>query len=75
MNSSRKAGNAQFVASLQGVNEKRVIQQVASDPCNLRLKAQRSTKGIEVETDPVRDCTGNPVSDGTVVTFTAADSS
>ncbi len=75
MNSSRKAGNAQFVASLQGANEKRVIQQVASDPCNLRLKAQRSPKGIEVETDPVRDCTGNPVSDGTVVTFTAADSS
>ena len=26
-----------------------------------------------VETEPVRDCAGNPVPDGTVVTFTAKD--
>jgi hypothetical protein len=26
-----------------------------------------------VETDPVRDCSGNPVPDGTIVTFTSVD--
>jgi hypothetical protein len=71
MDSSRKAGNAQFTASVGSIEEKRVIQQVASDPCNLRMRVQRNPKGISVETDPIRDCTGNPVPDGTVVTFTA----
>ena len=47
------------------------MQQVASDPCSLRIKGQRTTKGIVVETEPVRDCSGNPVPDGTVVSFTA----
>lgn len=71
MNSGRKAGNAQFVAALDGIEQPRVIQQVASDPCHLQIKAERNARGILVETAPVRDCSGNPVSDGTVVTFTA----
>jgi hypothetical protein len=71
MNSGRKAGNAQFVAALDGVEETRVIQQVASDPCHLQIRAERNQRGILVQTAPVRDCSGNPVSDGTVVTFTA----
>jgi len=36
----------------------------------LRIRAQRTAKGILVETEPVRDCSGNPVPDGTIVTFT-----
>ncbi len=71
MNSGRKAGNAKFVAALDGIEQLRVIQQVASDPCHLQIKAERNARGILVETAPVRDCSGNPVSDGTVVTFTA----
>ena len=71
MNSGSKAGNAQFVAALDGIEEARVIQQVASDPCHLQIRAERSPRGILVQTAPVRDCSGNPVSDGTVVTFTA----
>ncbi len=71
MNSGRKAGNAQFVAVLGKVEEKRVLQQVASDPCHLQMKAESTAKGVLVQTLPVRDCSGNPVSDGTVVTFTA----
>jgi hypothetical protein len=71
MNSGRKAGNAKFVAALDGIEETRVIQQVAADPCHLQITAQRNAKGVLVETAPVRDCSGNPVSDGTVVTFTA----
>jgi hypothetical protein len=47
------------------------VQQVASEPCRLNIKGQRTPKGIVVETDPVRDCTGNAVPDGTIVTFTA----
>lgn len=71
MNSGSKAGNAKFVAMLHGIEETRVIQQVAADPCHLQIKAERNAKGVLVETAPVRDCSGNPVSDGTVVTFTA----
>lgn len=71
MNSARKAGNAKFVAALGGIEETRVIQQVAADPCHLQIKAERNAKGVLVQTAPVRDCSDNPVSDGTVVTFTA----
>ena len=71
MDSSRKEGPAQFVASVGDVSEKRVVQQVASDPCNLRMNAERTRNGVEVTTDPIRDCSGNPVPDGTIVTFTA----
>jgi len=68
--SGNHAGAAQLVASLGDLSVRRVVQQVASDPCNLRIRAQRTAKGILVETEPVRDCSGNPVPDGTIVTFT-----
>jgi len=70
-NSGKSAGPLQITVSLSDVNARRVVQQVASDPCNLRIKGQRTVKGIQVETEPVRDCSGNPVPDGTIVTFTA----
>jgi len=72
-NSGKSAGALQVVASINDVSARRVVQQVASDPCSLRIKGQRTAKQIIVETEPVRDCTGNPVPDGTVVTFTAKD--
>lgn len=73
--SARKAGAAQFVARVDATEVKRVVQQVASDPCNLRMHvAGRSKDYVTVETDPVRDCTGNPVPDGTIVTFIQTDS-
>jgi len=71
--SGRSAGPLQVTASVNDVSSRRVVQQVASDPCQLRIKGQRTAKGIVVETEPIRDCTGNPVPDGTVVTFTAKD--
>lgn len=74
--SARKAGAAQFVASAGDTSVRRVVQQVASDPCNLRMHVvQHNHDGVIVETDPVRDCTSNPVPDGTIVTFTQTDSS
>jgi hypothetical protein len=70
-NSGKSAGALQVQASIKGVTARRVVQQVASDPCSLRIKGQRTSNGIIVETEPVRDCSGNPVPDGTIVTFTA----
>lgn len=70
MNSAPKAGAAQFQVSVGGVANKRVVQQVPGDPCNLRMSARRSGERVVVETEPVRDCSGNAVSDGTIVTFT-----
>ena len=70
-NSAKTAGPLQVSASINDLTAKRVVQQVASEPCSLRIKGQRSPKGVVVETDPVHDCSGNPVPDGTIVTFTA----
>jgi hypothetical protein len=70
-NSGKSAGALQITASLNDVVARRVVQQVASDPCSLRIKGERTATGIMVETEPVRDCSGNPVPDGTIVTFTA----
>jgi hypothetical protein len=73
-NSGKSAGKIQVVATVGSVSATRAVQQVASDPCNLRMKGQRTAKGIVVETEPVRDCSGNPVPDGTIVTFSAMGS-
>jgi hypothetical protein len=73
--SAPKAGAAQFVAEVDDVSVNRVVQQVASDPCNLRMHVVQHEKDqIIVQTDPIRDCTGNAVPDGTIVTFTQTDS-
>jgi hypothetical protein len=53
---------------------RRVVQQVAADPCSIRMKASRAPDGnILVETAPIEDCSGNAVPDGTIVTFTSVD--
>jgi hypothetical protein len=74
LDSSKKEGPAQFVVSSGTVSVRRVVQQVASDPCSIRMTAQPNKSGILVRTDPIHDCAGNPVPDGTIVTFTATDS-
>ena len=74
--SGAKEGAAQFVASVGDIKERRVVQQVAAEPCSGSLHmhvAQREQGNVIVETDPVRDCSGNPVPDGTIVTFTQTD--
>jgi hypothetical protein len=47
-----------------------VIQQVPGDPCGLKMSAHPDGQKIALETEPILDCNGNPVPDGTVVTFT-----
>lgn len=73
LDSSKKEGPAQFVASAGSASVRRVVQEVAADPCNIRMHAERSKNGILVQTDPIRDCAGNPVPDGTIVTFISTD--
>jgi hypothetical protein len=75
MTSGRKEGAVKIGASLGKTSEIRVVQQVAADACNLRIKSELLEHDFFVETDPVRDCSGNSVPDGTVVSFTKTDSS
>ncbi|HTK95079.1 MAG TPA: hypothetical protein VL382_05525 [Terriglobales bacterium] len=72
LDSGSKAGAAHLVANVGDISAERVVQQVASAACNLHIAAKPGDAGkILVATDPVRDCTGNAVPDGTVVTFTS----
>jgi hypothetical protein len=74
--SAPKAGAAQFVASVGDTSVARVVQQVAADPCERSFRmhvAGHAGDRTIVETDPIRDCSGNPVPDGTIVTFIQTD--
>jgi hypothetical protein len=72
MDSAAKEGAAHFTAHAGDVSSTRIIQQVPGDPCGLKMSARPSGQKIELTTDPLRDCTGNAVPDGTIVTFTEA---
>lgn len=69
LDSTPKAGTALFQARVGNITERRILQQVPSEPCSLRMSARRSGTRVELETEPLRDCRGNAVPDGTVVTF------
>ena len=71
LDSGRRAGAAQFTASVADASVRRVVQHTAAEPCDLRFTARRAEKGdrLVVETAPIRDCAGNAVPDGTIVTF------
>jgi hypothetical protein len=72
MDSTPHEGRVQVTAVIGNVEEARVIQQVAAEACGLRMKADQRKWG-DLETDPVRDCSGNALPDGTVVSFTKID--
>ena len=74
ISSAKKEGPVRIAAAIGNANEVRVVQQVAAEACNLRIKASRVKNAFLIETDPVRDCSGNSVPDGTVVSFTKSDS-
>jgi hypothetical protein len=75
MGSSAKQGPLKIVASVGETAEPRVIQQVASEACGLRMTEASSARNVRVQTDPIRDCSGNPLPDGTIVSFTKIDRS
>lgn len=71
--SNSKQGALQVTASLGDTAELRVIQQVASEACRLRMNASAVGRSVTLQTDPIRDCAGNPLPDGTIVSFTKTD--
>ncbi|MGA8110348.1 MAG: hypothetical protein WB974_12975 [Acidobacteriaceae bacterium] len=70
MNSAAREGEAKFVARVGGVATTRVIDEVPGDPCGITMSAKPDGGKVELQTAPLRDCAGNPIPDGTVVTFT-----
>ncbi len=70
MDSTPKEGRARFVAQTGGITSTRVIDEVPGDPCGLIMSARPDGHKVQLDTAPVRDCGGNLVPDGTIVTFT-----
>jgi hypothetical protein len=70
MDSATREGKAQFVARAADVSSTRIVGQVPGDPCNIKMNAKPAGNKVQLVTDPVRDCSGNAISDGTIVTFT-----
>jgi hypothetical protein len=70
MDSSPREGKDQFVARVGNVSSTRVVSQVPGDPCTLKMNAKPAGAKVQLKTDSVRDCSGNAVPDGTIVTFT-----
>lgn len=70
MDSAAKEGRARFSAHVGSASSMRVIEQVPGDPCRILITARQNGNKLEVQTAPVRDCTGNAIPDGTIVTFT-----
>jgi hypothetical protein len=70
MDSTAQQGIDRFVARMGEISSARVVGQVPGDPCGLKMSARQSGQQLQLVTDPVRDCNGNAVPDGTIVTFT-----
>jgi hypothetical protein len=71
--STTHEGPVRVKAIVNNVVEMRVVQQVASEACGLRMKTIQTGSVVSLETDPIRDCGGNTLPDGTVVSFTKID--
>ena len=70
MDSTQQQGADKFTARAGTVTSTRIVGQVPGDPCGIKMSAKPSGQQIELETEPLRDCSGNAVPDGTIVTFT-----
>lgn len=70
LDSTDKEGIDKFEAHVDGISSTRVVEQVPGDPCSLKISAHESDQKLILKTDPVLDCSGNAVPDGTIVTFT-----
>ena len=72
MDSTQQQGADKFTARVGDVTSTRIVGQVPGDPCGIKMSTKPSPSGqqIELETEPLRDCSGNAVPDGTIVTFT-----
>ncbi len=70
MDSTAQQGTDKFIARIDKGSSTRAVYQVPGDPCRLKLRAQQSGTQLQLKTEPVRDCSGKAVPDGTIVTFT-----
>jgi hypothetical protein len=70
MDSTALQGMDSFVVRVGDISSARVVGQVPGDPCGLKMSARQSGQQVLLLTDTVRDCSGNAVPDGTIVTFT-----
>ncbi len=70
MDSTQQQGADKFTARLGDVTNTRIVGQVPGDPCGIKMSAKPSGQQIQLVTEPLRDCSGNAVPDGTIVTFT-----
>lgn len=70
MDSTAQQGMDRFVVRMAAISTVRVVAQVPGDPCRLQMSARLASGQLHLATEPVRDCSGNAVPDGTVVTFT-----
>jgi hypothetical protein len=70
MDSTALQGLDEFVVRVGDISSTRVVGQVPGDPCGLKMSARQSGQQVLLVTDAVRDCSGNAVPDGTIVTFT-----
>ncbi|MFP5205458.1 MAG: hypothetical protein ACLGSH_08895 [Acidobacteriota bacterium] len=70
LDSTSHQGNDKFVARIGSVASTRIVGQVPGDPCSLKMTASPAGQDVRLQTDPIRDCSGNAVPDGTIVTFT-----
>ncbi len=70
MDSTAQQGVDRFVARVGDVSSTRIVGQVPGDPCTLKMTAHPAGQQVQLQTEPVRDCSGNAVPDGTIVTFT-----
>ena len=69
LDSASKESAARFTARVGTVSSTRIINQVPGDPCSLSITARPKGSRLEVQTAPVKDCSGNTIPDGTIVTF------
>jgi hypothetical protein len=70
MDSTAQQGSDKFIARIGDVSTTRIVAQVPGDPCSLKMSARPDGQQLQLVTEPVRDCNGNAVPDGTIVTFT-----
>jgi hypothetical protein len=70
MDSTAQQGADKFTARIGALSSTRIVAQVPGDPCALKMNVHPDGGKLELTTDPVRDCNGNAIPDGTVVTFT-----
>lgn len=69
MSTTAHQGTGSFIAHVGDISVSRSVSQVAGDPCRLTLTVRPSAHGLHLQTDPIRDCSGNPIPDGTIVSF------